>query len=109
MEIKVEDRVYNLSYSELKAQYKIFVSMSNDEFIKNIHHVTHLACIISWMKELSPDATIGDRGLIHELIHIICKVYPIKEDQECEKIVDNICNYDLNRIREKFKELLELV
>jgi len=63
--------IYTIKYQELKSDYLRFCAMTDAQFTENILSATHLACIICWFKELGPDSTIGDTGLIHELIHLM--------------------------------------
>lgn len=83
---------YSLSYSELKEKYDKFVGMSDVEFLGNLPAAAHTACIIGWLKELGADATIGDTGIVHQLIHLmqLPGVVPVKS------------------VRKQFKELLRL-
>lgn len=61
----------------------------------NLHEIAHLACIISYFKGLSNNATIGDKGIIHELIHLMTE--------------PNEPTNDLQEIRGKFNQLIQLV
>ncbi len=91
---RTEDgHTFNISYKEMKQHYIEFCEMTDDQFAKNLPEAAHLACIISWFKELSSDMTLGDTGIVHELIHLI----------------DGTERRDLPRIREMFKEYLQLV
>lgn len=72
--------------------------MPSEIFISNLSHAAHLACIICWFKETSNDVSIGDKGIIHELLHLICGTYSIED-----------CDRQLEVIREQFKEVLMLV
>lgn len=83
---------YGLSYSELREQYERFVNMSDVEFLGNLSAAAHTACIIGWLKELGADATIGDTGIVHQLIHLM----------QVPGVVS------LKKIRKQFKELLRL-
>ena len=84
---------YTIHYRELRSRYARFCEMSDDDFIKALPEAAHLACIIGWFKELDADMTIGDTGIIHELIHLITGA----ETQ------------GLPIIREMFREYLKLV
>ena len=83
---------YTIHYQELKAHYERFCAMIDKEFLEQLPHAVHLACAICWFKELDPDQTIGDTGIIHELIHLLAGI----EMRE------------LPRIREMFKKYLQL-
>lgn len=51
--------------------YNRFVNMTDDEFLENLNHAAHFACIIMWFKERGQRA-IADDGIVHELIHLMC-------------------------------------
>lgn len=90
-----ERHLYLYSYTELREKYLEFVALDNDAFMKRLAGALHLACAISLFKELGPDATVGDRGIIHELVHLLHLGYYRKQH--------------LRRIRRKFRDLLKLV
>jgi len=90
----VGDKKYGLSYSELREGYNRFIEMSDTEFLSKAAEAAHLACIICWFKEIGPDYTIGDNGIVHELIHLLA----IPD----EPLVN------LKDIRKQFKETLYL-
>jgi hypothetical protein len=62
---------YSISYKELKYHYNSLVSMDDQTFMENIPTALHIACIISFFKELSNDCTLGDEGIVHQLVHIL--------------------------------------
>lgn len=87
-----QDYRFIFSYPALKKEYNRFVDMSDIDFLNNLASAAHLACYISYIKELPPEDTIGDKGIVHELIHLM----------DMDKL------YDVRAIREQFKELLKL-
>lgn len=91
------DSHYSLSYQELREHHERLCRLSDRRFLQPKHLIesAHLACIVGWLKELSRDATIGDRGIVHELIHLMTGI--AEDDPGAVK-----------RIREQFKALLEL-
>ena len=84
---------YIISYLSLKEEYLRFVDMSDREFTDSIVEAAHFACICCWFKGIGPEASIGDRGIIHELLH-----YELGEG-----------SISLVRLREEFNETLKLV
>jgi hypothetical protein len=62
---------YSLHYAELKQEHARVCMMTDEEFIACLPEVTHLAAALSWLKELSMDETLGDCGIIHQLIHLM--------------------------------------
>lgn len=71
MEYIVDDKKYLLSYQELKNKYHEFCQMNDDEFVKNIPAALHLACVILYLKEEPSYCVLCDRGIIHELVHLL--------------------------------------
>lgn len=84
---------FSLSYKELKNQYHIFCEMSDKDFLNEIPDALHLACLICFLKEIPTYVCLTDKGIIHELIHLL------KKDQTTT---------ELKEIRELFKITLEL-
>jgi hypothetical protein len=65
------DRRFTLSYQDLREEHERMVALDDAAFLAQLPAATHLACIIAWLKELGPNATIGDCGIVHELVHLI--------------------------------------
>lgn len=45
--------------------------ISVDEFMDRLPEAIHLACIISWFKELPTQQVLSDYGIIHQLAHLM--------------------------------------
>lgn len=71
MEYLIEDKKYNLSYTDLRERYNIISNLSLAEFLKKLPEILHLTCIISFLKEVPSYNTLSDTGLIHELVHLL--------------------------------------
>lgn len=83
---------YSFSYRELQEHYERFIRMSDEQFLRAIVEATHFACFVSYLKELGAEATTGDQGIIHRLIHHM----------------SGDCGDDLHETRQAFKDLLKL-
>lgn len=94
MDYLVEGQKYILSYPELKSKYLLFVGMSDVEFRKNLASALHLACIICYLKDIPTSKCLSDKGIVHELVHLL----DIPEEE----------NLDFKRIRELFEQELKL-
>ena len=94
IEYNVGDTKYLLHYQELKDHYIKHLEMSDEEFMKNIPSALHLACIICFLKEIPTYACLSDKGIIHELTHLL-------QFGETELI-------NLKEIRKVFKKQLKL-
>lgn len=94
MEYLVDNNKYVLHYQDLKEEWMRFCEMDDTEFQSNIIDAIHLACIICYLKELGIEQTIGDRGIIHELVHLAA---------------GNPAPHYVGRVRELFKTTLRLV
>lgn len=71
-----------LSYSELKEKYILMCEMTDKEFMENIADAIHLACIICFFKEIPTYVCLTDKGIIHELVHLLKEngtTTPLKE------------------------------
>jgi len=84
---------YTISYQDLKSEYFRFASMTDSQFHENILGAIHLALAISWFKELGADMTIGDAGIVHELVHLM----------------QGISDIGIDAVRTMFDNYLELV
>lgn len=91
----VDGMEYSFNYQDLKSKYQAVVNYSDEQFMDNLPEIAHLACIISYFKGLGTQATISDKGIIHELIHLMT------DPEEPTN--------DLAEIREKFNRLIKLV
>src|SRR5699024_10584567 len=82
----VEGTTYSLDYQDLKKRYQAVVNYSDEVFMDNLPEIAHLACIISFFKGLGSNATISDKGIVHELIHLMTDKYePTNDLQEIRK------------------------
>lgn len=73
MDYLVDGKQYSLSYSELKDHYITFKDMSDEEFLDNIPDILHFACIVCFLKEVPTYICLSDKGIIHELTHLLCE------------------------------------
>ena len=71
IEYLVEGDKYSLSYSDLKEKYLELSNLDLGSFLKRLPEVLHLTCIISYLKEVPSSSTLSDKGLIHELVHLL--------------------------------------
>ena len=71
MEYLVNGNKYNLSYVELRDKYNEICSLSLQSFLARLPEVLHLACIISFLKEIPNEHLVGDDGILHNLIHLL--------------------------------------
>ncbi len=62
---------YILHYQELKEKYTNHIEMTDEEFMKNLPSALHLACIICFLKETPSYVCLSDKGVIHELAHLL--------------------------------------
>jgi hypothetical protein len=88
-----EGTKFSLSYKELREHYLNFCDISDSDFLKNLPEALHLACIICFLKEVPTYVCLTDKGIIHELVHLL---------------KDNGTTTSLQEIRELFKVTLRL-
>lgn len=90
-----DSRNFSFSYKDLREKYILFKEISDEEFVHNIMHVIHFACLVSWIKEIGLDASLSDVGIVHELVHIA-----ITPEESRMK--------SLREVREDFNKLMKL-
>lgn len=95
IEYLVDDVKYGLSYRELRELYWEFIGLSDSEFMEKLPSALHLACIICFLKEVPTSICLSDKGIIHELTHLL-------EHGENDKMIV------LKDIRKLFKKQLKL-
>jgi len=66
-----EGATFDLSYQELRERYFEFCEMNDQSFIDRLPEALHLACIICFLKEIPTYVCLTDKGIIHELVHIL--------------------------------------
>lgn len=92
MEHVVDGRRFGVSYRELRENYGRICALTDQEFLLRLPEAAHLACIIGWFKELGAEATIGELGIVREIVHLMHSGTTTR----------------LEVIRENFRELLRL-
>lgn len=90
----VDGTTYSLNYQELKFRYEDICQYSDEQFMEELPEIAHLACVVSFFKGLGSNATIGDKGIIHELIHLMTE--------------PNEPTNNLQEIRESFNDKIKL-
>ncbi len=91
---KIENTEYSYDIKNLRHLYRQFIRYDDEIFIEKIADVLHFACYVSWVKEIHSDELLSDKGLIHELVHLL---KPATRPYS-----------DIKEIRIKFEKLLVL-
>lgn len=86
---------YSFNYQDLKSRYEDICQYSDEQFMEELPQIAHLACIVAYFKGLGSSATIGDKGIVHELIHLMTSP---------EEHTNN-----LQEIRKSFNDKIKLV
>lgn len=71
IEYLVDGVKYGFDYQELKQTYRHFARLTDEEFVADINNVLHFAVHVAWIKGLQARHVLSDRGVIHELIHLL--------------------------------------
>lgn len=71
MQYIVEGTIFDWSYSELRQGYHHFITLSDDEFLADLPAILHFACFVCFVKEIPNSVCLSDKGIIHELVHIL--------------------------------------
>lgn len=90
----VDGSTYSLSYRELREHYLRVCAMTDKQFKAALPEILHIACIISYVKEIPNNCLVSDQGLIHLIAHQM----HIPEDS----------TFEFRTLRRRFKVLLEL-
>jgi hypothetical protein len=93
MDYLVGDNRYSFNYQELKSDYVEYSLMSDTDFLKRLPQILHFACMVAYLKNLQSEATVGDEGIIHQLVHVLT----------------GTANHSLSEIRQQFSSICELV
>lgn len=95
LEYKVDNHTYGFSYKELKEEYFKHIEMSDKKFMENLPSALHLACFICFIKEVPTYICLSDKGIIHELTHLL-------QHGQTDAVIN------LKDIRKLFKKQLKL-
>lgn len=91
----IDNSQYSFNYTEVRDEYENVVNYSDEEFLLNIPKILHLSCFICFIKETPSYVCLSDKGIIHELVHILS--------------IENYTNWNkLHIIRNNFKETCRL-
>lgn len=91
---KVDGVEYSISYHELRENHLRFCSMTDAQFRAALPEALHLACIISYLKELPNNCLVSDRGIIHLIAHQIH--------------IPSATKHEFKIMRQSFKRMLAL-
>lgn len=97
MDYLVEGSKYSLSYSALREDYLRYKAMPDADFAASAIKILHFSCIVCYLKEMPAQAVLIDKGIIHELVHLL----------DADTKPDAL--RELPGIREKFNKICELV
>jgi hypothetical protein len=71
IEYIVDGVKFGLSYQSLREEYFRFCQMTDEQFLKELPAAAHLACVICYLKEVPTYVCLCDKGIVHELIHLL--------------------------------------
>lgn len=71
MEYIVDNSRFHFSYTEVREAYLIAISLDDEEFMRRLPEMIHLACVICYFKEIPTYVCLSDKGIIHELAHLM--------------------------------------
>jgi len=90
MNYTINDKAYAMNYQELKETFERYSEMTDEAFRVCLPNIIHFACFVSWFKRLSPDQTISDVGIIHQLVHLLTSNDPIVDIKEVRADFDRL-------------------
>lgn len=73
MQYVIDGSTYSLNYQQLREDFYFYRNLSDIEFKKkhNVIKALHFACIVLYLKEAGCEMTVGDKGIIHQLVHLL--------------------------------------
>lgn len=96
MEYILDDKKFTWSYAELRDTYRVFVNMSDEEFLDDLPAAIHFACFVCFVKEVPSYICLSDTGIVHELVHVL------------QFGVHGSTDFNLASVRKLFKQQLKL-
>lgn len=96
MDYVIDGSTYSFSYDALREDYHRFKNMSDAEFAASVIDALHFACFVSHLKDFPACVVLSDKGVIHQLVHLLAK--------DTQSLVFQ----ELVEIRETFNKVLEL-
>jgi hypothetical protein len=94
MEYTIQGHKYSFSYQDVREHYHRVCDMTDAEFVVKLPEIIHLACAIAYFKEIPTYVCLSDKGIIHELAHLLH--------------IPDEPNIVLSEIRELFKDQMKL-
>lgn len=88
---RVGETNYEYDPAKLMRTYELICDYSDEEFMDNLAKILHFSSFMCFVLNLSNIETLSDKGIIHELIHLLN---------------DNTRDYtDIKDVRKKFEDL----
>ncbi len=94
MEYVIDGHRYSFNYQARREDYFRYKEMSDAEFVENALAALHFSMLVTFIKGLGSEATVGDRSICHELVHMLddnCKEDAIRELSEIRNLFNRIC------------------
>lgn len=92
---EVDGSRYALSYSSLREDYLNYRLMTDEDFMANLVKILHFAVFVCFVKEAPSYVVLSDKGVIHELVHLLEFRDQLDDPQESFEV-------RLDRIRDTF-------
>ncbi len=89
IEYLVDGNKFSFSYQEMKRLYLEFSTITDKEFMNRLPDILHFAVYAAWIKEIPSDICLSDKGIIHQLTHLLTTNDPIIDLQEIRNLFNN--------------------
>jgi hypothetical protein len=99
---KIGNTLYGMDIVSLRNDYQRFIEMTDEQFAENLVQAAHYAVFVSFYKNLTPLQSIGDEGVVHQLIHLL-HFKPTKKSN-----FDGLYSTIFPKARKNFKNLLAI-
>ncbi len=94
MEYLVDKSRYSFNYQNRHDDFLKYKEMSDAEFVENALPALHFAMHICYVKQMGGEATISDKGVCHQLLHLLdndCREHALIELDEIRGQFNRVC------------------
>jgi hypothetical protein len=94
MEYLVGGHRYSFNYQNRREDFLKYKQMSDAEFVENAFSALHFAMHVCYVKDLGCEATISDKGVCHQLLHLLdgdCRAGVLAKLDEIRASFNTVC------------------
>ncbi len=94
MEYTIDGSRYSFNYQNRREDYFRYKEMADKEFVENALKALHFAMHICYVKQCGSESTISDKGVCHQLLHLLdpdCREHALGELAEIRETFNRVC------------------